>query len=137
MSKPDFSKLASDATAEHNGVWRTWTNGRADIEFLLARAGGSNDEFRIMSEKETRVFRKAGIDMAALPPSKQDEVTRKIYAHTIVKNWRGSGVDGIPFSPENCIALFEQVHTAFAFCINEATNAQNFESAVLEAEAGN
>lgn len=133
-----FAELASNTDGEISGVWKTWrhVSGKT-ISFLLARAGGNNDAFRIGAEKVTRPFRKSGIDVAELAPSVQDEITRELYARHVVKDWKGTAVDGIPYSAEACIELFTVNKDAFTFVLTEAQSAANYASAGIESEAGN
>ncbi len=136
----DFSAAKSDPTKEQGGIWRTWTNGEHEIEFLLARAGGSNVAFRTRAEELTRVYRASGVDLMRLPTDKQDALNRELYADTVVKGWRSTAFNGLDeknFNRTDLIDLFMQVPDVLIFCISEATGAANYRHAQMEAEAGN
>ena len=124
--KPNFAALATDKDKETVGVWRTWTNGDKELEFRILRAGPSNVPFRVAYEKRTRVYRNSGVNTETLAPEIQDKITREVYSETIVTDWRGSAVEGIPFSTENLLALFEQVPDTLTFVIKEANDAASF-----------
>lgn len=136
----DFSSAAPNQDTERNGVWRTWSNGTHTVEFLLARAGGSNLAFRTRAEELTRVYRRSGVDLAQLPTPKQDEINRELYADTVVRGWKSSAFGGLNrenFTKENLVHMFTVVPDTLAFAIGEATSAQNYLNETLSGEAGN
>lgn len=136
----DFSAAKTDAGREVNGVWRTWTNGTHEIDFLICRAGGANTAFRVRAEELTRVYRNSGLDMMRLPTDKQDTMNRELYADTIVKGWRSdafNGLDETNFTRENLIHLMTEVPDVLVFLITEAKEADNYRNVAMKHEAGN
>lgn len=140
MSQFDFSEAAPNTDKEVQGIWKTWSNGKHKIELLLARAGGSNTEFRIAAEEETRQYRRGFNDLAQLPPETQDAVNVKIYARHVVRDWKSTDFGGLNkenFSVDGVEYLFTKVPDTLLFVISESNQASNYANYQLERESKN
>lgn len=110
----------------------------ASFKVLIARAGGANDDFKKAIEELTRPFRRMIVnDM--LPVELENQIMHKAYATTIVRDWEGCVDEGeeLPFSVENCIAMFDKWPEFYEFVRAESNRTANFRAAAIEADAGN
>lgn len=127
-----------DLTKERDGIEITYLGPGGDGTFRVRvrRAGAENPDFHKLSEKLLRPIRRSGRDMDELPLSKQREITRQLYAHTVVLGWNEEDF-GEPFTPENAIATFEADNDFLSFVVGEAIKAHNFRRETVAEIAGN
>lgn len=135
-----------DKAAEERGIW-------VDIDgtkFKVARAGGANKAFAKLLEKLTRPHRRA-IQMEVLSPEIGESILHQAYAKCAIIAWdgvdesdilEGEIEDGkeypaLPFSAENCIALFKAQPDLFAELRAIADNAAYYRQSALEGDLGN
>lgn len=154
INKSAFAALATDASAEVNGIEVLFELGAIEIGITIARAGGKNDGFQKKSEQLTRPFRRTNVEIEQLPIAKQEEITRVLYADAIILGWRTYVTENgerkcfadvlfdddgseIPFTRDNVISVLKRIPDLLLFIVREATKYQNFRRAVRESEAGN
>ena len=140
-----FDRYQTDEKCEIEGVWITYGDG---VELLIARAGGSNGEYKRKIEKFARRH-KRDLEQNTLTEVQTLPVFHKVYSETIVLGWRTlvkgkyvdtvSNADGKPmqFNPRNCVRLFEKLPDFFKQIQDDATNLEYFKTANLEHEAKN
>ena len=139
-----FKTFGTDKTAEVNGVWIKYEG----VRFLIARAGGSNHEYRTVFNAKTKPYR-SQIDRNTLPQSEQERLTAEIFAEAIVKKVEvdvdGKWVEGIP-TPDgklvestkaNLVALFLELPELFKDLSACAADAAHFTKEEVQADAKN
>lgn len=136
-----YTAFATDPALEIDGVPVNYgknSKGQPTI-ITVARAGGRNSAHQkranVIYKPVRRQLQNENIDEDVLM-----ELTRKLYAETVVKGW--SGVEDkegqeLPFSVENCIKLFEDLPDIFLDIKKLADEMQIFRVAAVEDDAKN
>lgn len=143
-----FGPLAVDIDKESkNGVWIPVQG----VRFKCLRAGGSNARYQRANEMAYLETRKALQERVAeeedteFTPSSveyksafsrmfQDKL-RATFAETVVVGWDGvvdTEGERIPYSPEACLALFEEVPDLLDILVEEAGEGEKFLRDVIE-----
>lgn len=128
-----------DPAAEKGGAWFEFSpNGEATFRVKLRRAGTGNPDFMKKQNDLLRPYR-AGQRTpgnVTIPPEKDREIMRKLYASTIVVDWNADDF-GTPFSEAECIATFADYNDFLDWCINTANAAENYRKQEIIEAAGN
>lgn len=143
-----FSTFRTDADIEKNGVILQYgfvkkPDGKPDtkrpIGIRVARAGGANTAYLRRAEAVLKPYRRQ-IQTDTMDRGLIDEITRQLFAETIVKGWENvqdeNGED-LPFSVENCVALFTKLPELFADIQEQSQRSALFRAEIMEADAGN
>jgi hypothetical protein len=137
----------TDKKAEAEGTW-TDIDG---VRFLIARAGGANKAYincvAKLAQPHATAFR------LETPETREiaEEITRKAYSKHVVLAWDGVDENDLlaedavpaadpkplPFSPENCLALFKAQPDLFVDIMEVATKLKAYRLADREAAAKN
>src|SRR5690606_38337747 len=135
----DFDGFDDDTTDENResgeGVRVEYDDGRA---FMIHRAGGSNRKFTKLLQAKMKPHERK-LQMGTLPESVAERIMMECYAHAIVIGWDGITAKGkaVPFTPDNCIALFEAKPEVFRAIQRDANDLALFRREVQEENAGN
>lgn len=132
-----FNAYKSDETLESQGIV---LNYGKDGKFIVARAGGANKKFAKALEARGRPYRRQ-IENGTVNNEVLENLLREVFVETVILGWEGvkdqqTGED-IPFSKENCLALFEQVPNLFVDLREQATLFANFRAESIEEDAKN
>lgn len=143
-----FNTFKTDAEIEKNGVILQYgfvkkPDGKPDtsrpIGIRVARAGGANTAYLRRAEAVLRPYRRQ-IQTDTMDRGLIDELTRQLFAETVVKGWENvqdeDGTD-LPFTVENCVALFAKLPDLFTDVQEQSQRAALFRTEVMEADAGN
>jgi hypothetical protein len=112
-----YKQFKTNNKTESEGTWVTFgVDDKGDsIEFLLARAGGSNKKFLSLSEKLFKPHRRQ-LQSGSINKDLVLKLTQEIYAKTVVIDWKNVRDDQdnlFPFSVDNCIKLFNDLPEFF------------------------
>lgn len=141
-----FEMFGTDANMEKDGIILDY----GDFRVTIARAGGANTDYTKMIDRLTKPYMRA-IKAETLPNEIAEEIFRKAYAHTIVKNFevkRGENdwVAGIPqkgsaelleVNTINVMATFEELPELFNAIREDAQKHSLFRKALLDEALGN
>lgn len=147
MANP-FAMFGTDKTLEVNGIYVNY----GDFRVLVARSGGSNQEFNRLRTALAKPFLRL-IAAGTLPEEKQNELNHKLYAQAVVRGFevlqekgkKKEWVSGIPtpdgglveFNEQNLIALFNQLPDLFADLQRVAADHTQYLVDTKEAVTGN
>lgn len=129
------SLFGMDRKKEQDGVGIQFGS---TFKVLIARAGGANEDFKKAIEELTRPYRRMIVnDM--LPSELENQIMHQAYARTIVRSWENCVDEGkdVPFSVDNCVAMFEKWPEFYDFVRAESNRTANYRAAAIEADAGN
>lgn len=146
-----YETFKTDPGAEQHGIVVDY----GDARITLARAGGSNKRFQKLLREKVRPYKRA-IQTEQLPPDKQEEILREVYAEAIVLNWEQKRPDPesgeirwvkgieqeetselLPFTRENILKTFNALPDLFADLQVQAGDFTLFRAALREAAEGN
>lgn len=147
-----YKQFATDRELEKKGI----THDFGDFRVTLARAGNSNSHFIKMHELLTKPVRRL-IDQDMLPPERELEIKRTLYARTIILNWEVKEADDkvkgdkakwkqgieapdgsvLPFNEANVIAALVALPDLFVDFQIQANKMQLYLAANREADAKN
>jgi hypothetical protein len=141
-----FKTFGTDKSAEQKGVWITYD----DTRFLIARAGGSNHEYRTIFTSKTKPYRHQ-IEKGTLAQSEQEKLTAEIFAEAIIKKVQvrkdkdSAWQDGVPtesgevleLTNENVVNLLLALPELFKDIVSCANDIQFFAKAETEADVKN
>src|SRR5258708_7325682 len=136
MSKSNMAALfGTDSKKETDGIVIEY----GSIRVRIARMGGDNSKFsRIMRELAKPFKRMIAEDL--LPEEAGRKLLHGVYARSIVLEWSGvlddDGVE-LPFTVENCVAMFERWPEFFGFVEEESAKVANFRTATAEDDVKN
>lgn len=140
-----FDIFGMDPSKETEGVVLNYSDA---FWIKIARAGGSNENYKRVLADKLKPFRRA-IQTESLGEEASGRLLREAVAEGIVLNWgtgrypegAGSipGRDGqpIPFNVANVVKLFEALPDLFADVYDQASKQSLFRSAEAEVDAGN
>lgn len=143
MSKNPYAHFDTDQNAEASGVWVNY----GEFRVLLARAGGSNEDYNNAFDRKARALRRTGV-----PGTKRLElIALELLAESCVKKWEikdetGKWASGIympdtgkvePFSVQKVKDLFNQFPELAKALLAEANSVELYNAEGLEEEAGN
>lgn len=114
------------------GVWFRFRNG---MRFRCKRAGGSNDQYRRVFQREIKPFKR---QLDSLDREVQEEIFRNVYAETILVDWDGvrdKGGNEVPFTKANVKALFEALPELFVQVRDNAEDYNNYLDSLLQEDA--
>lgn len=128
-----------DPAAEKEGAWFEFSpNGETVFRVRMRRAGTGNPEFMKKQNDLLRPYR-AGQrtpGSVVIPPEKDREIMRKLYASTILVDWNADDF-GEPFTEANAIAAFAGYNDFLDWCINTSNAAENYRRQEIEDARGN
>lgn len=132
-----FGKIFStNKDVEKEGIWLTYGEG---LEVRIARAGGSNKTFAARYDVLTKPYRRL-IQMEVQDKEVMEGLMRRLYAETVVKDWKGvtdENGNEVSFSVEACVEQFEKYPDLFADVVDNSTKIANYRDEVREADAKN
>ncbi len=136
-----FKQFETSPDLERKGVLLDYGKNKdgTDIMIRIARAGGANKQYDKRMEILTKPMRRQ-IQNETVEAEAIDRVFRKVWAETVVLGWEHvQDEDGkeIPFSVDNCIALFEKLPDLFADIQEQSRKAALFRQENLEADGKN
>lgn len=141
MSKSIFEAYETDSVAEMTGV-EISPDLFPDAVFIVARAGGANEQYAKEGEKRFRPHRKA-IENGKLDSATASEIAMNLFIDTQLKGWRGiqHKVDGklvdLEFNRENAVKLLKQLPELHIELQKKAQLMQTFQRAETEADSKN
>ena len=108
-----FKQFETNPDLERKGVLLDYGKNAdgTDIMIRIARAGGANKQYDKRMEILTKPMRRQ-IQNETVEAESIDRVFRKVWAETVVLGWehvQDEQGKEIPFSVDNCIALFEKL----------------------------
>ena len=144
-----YERFRTDKNLEKNGIVIDYCEFRVTI----ARAGSANPKFVREHEKLTKPVRRL-IEQEALPRDRELSINRELYAKAVILNWevKETGKDGketwkqgiegadgsiLPFTEENVMATFENLHDLFVDLQIQANTMKLFLASNREADAKN
>lgn len=136
-----YKQFRTDEGLERTGILLEYgmtTDGKP-ICIKIARAGGSNKAYERMLEAEVKPYRRL-IQNETIEAAVVNRIMRRVYARTVVIGWENvQGEDGkdIPFSPEACEKLFEDLPELFADIQVSAQKSALFRAEIREEDAKN
>lgn len=141
MSKSSIAAVfATDAAKENDGIVIQYGDR---LKVKIARAGGANERFSIVTEEKTRSYRRM-IEAELLPRDMDKQLTREIFAEAVLLGWEGYVADvddkdspEIPYTPERGVQEFIDNPDFLSFIIAESRRAANFRKKELKDSAGN
>lgn len=131
-----YGQFMMDAERERGGIWVDY--GQAG-RFLVARAGGENEDFTKALERLTKQHRKT-IDLGLLDRAVGDKIIRQAYAEAVIRDWEnvtGPGGEPLPHTVENAVRLFTDLPVLFEALIEDSKNVALFRKALREEAAKN
>lgn len=136
-----FKQFETSPDLERKGVLLDYGKNAdgTDIMIRIARAGGANKQYDKRMEILTKPMRRQ-IQNETVEAESIDRVFRKVWAETVVLGWehvQDEQGKEIPFSVDNCIALFEKLPDLFADIQEQSRKAALFRQANLEADGKN
>ncbi|MCC6425645.1 MAG: hypothetical protein IT435_02370 [Phycisphaerales bacterium] len=147
----EIGKTRLDMDAVRNGVWTEFVLPGVDgepveVSLRLALAdAGVNTAYKEALKKSLEPFErllalyKKGSDIPPALSKKINDVGRQVFVEQIVTDWKGpmKGDKPQPYSPEGCLALFNEYPELLAQAEGEATKFSRYRTAILEEAAGN
>jgi hypothetical protein len=141
-------RFKTDTTLEQKGVGIQFppNDDNSIPEFFICRASRSNPGYQKVADRIFKPFRRAQ-EMGALPESKNQELTRQVFAEAGLIGWKNvllsdvmndDSLEGFAeYSVENAIALLKNLPEVYGRLIELATSHETFMAAVNEADAKN
>ncbi|MCH9732827.1 MAG: hypothetical protein K0U84_24740 [Actinomycetia bacterium] len=132
----DLSKLDDYLTSEDlekDGIWMENFTGGIDIK--IRRAGGANRKYTHALLAAVKPYKKRRTGLDDLDPDISDKLLRRVYARTIVVDWRGvTGKDGkeIECTPEAVEELFKLVPELMRDVMELASSPRTFNEHQIE-----
>lgn len=144
-----YKTFGTNDAAETQGI----TVDYGDSRFLIARAGGANQQFKKNFAAKIKPYRRQ-IDNNTIDDSVATRLMAESYAETVILGWQSKiknedgeevwvdtleGPDGqaMPFTKENCTKLLMDLPELFTDLQHMAGQAANFREAELEEDAKN
>jgi hypothetical protein len=126
--------FGTNTDLEREGVWETF----GDVAIRIASAMAGNPEFVKAQERVFRSKRRL-IEADALSIAQFQELTVKVYAEAIVKDWRNLTFKGeeLPYSRENCVRVLTALPALLDAIAKIANSRGTFQGRDLEADAKN
>jgi hypothetical protein len=124
-----------DAEKEARGVWLPI----GPYQFLIARAGGHNTEFKKLAAKKFKPYAVA-INNETLPEGIALDLLVEVFVETVVLDWKDVGDENgneLPYSKETAKKMLAELPDLMAEIREAASKISNFRSDNLEAAAGN
>lgn len=119
--------FTADNDLENNGFLYSYP--KTDLKFTVARAGGTNIEYRKVLGEVTQKF--VDFSEGEFRLSAEDDLKAmiEVYSRTIIRGWENLEVDGVavPFSVENCITVLTRFPQLYYDISLQATNPNNYE----------
>jgi hypothetical protein len=126
-----FDDFEMDENLESGqGVALDYDDGRT---IIIHRAGGSNKKFERVLRAAMKPHQRK-FNLGTISPEKERELLIDVYAKAVVIGWSGITANGteVPFTPENCAALFKAYPDLFQDVRDAATQLSNFRKAEKE-----
>jgi len=130
-----YNALKTDPAAEQDGIVLDF----GDFTVTVARAGGENEKFKKALRRRMDKHKRA-IQFESLPEEVANRILAECYAEAVVLGWEGvcdEQGNEIPYSPEACMKLLQELPEFFATIREEASKISNFLVAKRKATAGN
>lgn len=135
MSKSIASLFRTDAALETEGINVDYGEYGS---FKIARAGGKNQAFQNMMDRLMQPHRgQMRVSGGKIDDSIMESIMRKCFANTVILDWSLTDEEGqaIPFTPERCEQLLEDLPDLFLDLIKVAQDRTNFLAEVRAADA--
>ena len=136
-----YKTFKTNKNLETDGVtvnYGTNSNGEK-IEFLIARAGGSNTKFARLLEAKMKPYRRQ-IQTDTMDPKVAKQLTLEVFAKTIILGFSGvedeNGV-ALPYSYENVIKLMTDLPDLYADLQAMSQEISVFREAVIQEDVKN
>lgn len=136
-----YEQFATDKSFEKQGIvleYGTNKDGKP-IRIRIARAGGSNQKFAKVLERETKPYRRQ-LQNETLDEEIGTAVQRRVYARAVILGWENvEDLNGQPlaFNEENIIKLLTDLPDLFADIREQASKSALFRAEALEVESKN
>lgn len=133
-----YAMFASDKALEAKGIWLDF----GAFKIRVARAGGSNQKFRIALEQKLRPYQ-LQMKTGTMDNEQALRLLAEAYAETVVLGWEGvtdSEGKAMAFTQENVVKLFTDLPELFNEVQEQAGKLANFRALEQEeaaAEVGN
>lgn len=136
-----YEKFGTNKQKEVDGVWLEYGQNAdgTKIRFLVARAGGRNQQFEKVADFVYKPVRRR-IKMEDIEPSELRVLTQQIFARAVVKDW--SGVrdregNELQFNEQNFLAVMGDLQDLWEDIKEFAETMSNYMVSSLEADAKN
>jgi len=126
-----YNVYGTDSNKEVDGVW---IPGAGGTQFLLARAGGSNQKFKSLMARKMRPHRRS-FDRGFLDNEVANEVLLRVFSRTVLLGWKGvfdQNGKRISFTIENAENLMRALPDLFRELYDASSDQSNFSN--LESE---
>lgn len=140
-----YKQFETDTTLEKKGIVLDYGPFRVTI----ARAGGANDRYAKVLERESKPYRRA-LETQTMDATIALKMMYKVYAESIVLNWEvlqknksyKKGIEGpkgnlLPFTKDNVIATFMALQDLYLDIFDQAQLSALFRQEDLDGEAKN
>lgn len=136
-----FTQFKSDPELEKSGIVLLYgkNSKNQNIEFKIARAGGSNTQYLKALDIESKPYRRL-IQNETMDRDVGQEIMRKVFAKAVLKGWSGvedENGESIEFSVANAIKLFEDLPDLFNDIQEQAQKGALYRADIRELEAKN
>ncbi len=131
-----YDKFGTDANLEKTGI--ELDLGESGL-FVLARAGGANEQFQKRFEALTKPHRRT-IQAGVMDNSIAEGILARVYAECVILRWeRVTGPDGQPleFTVDNAMKLLTDLPDLFKVIQETASEASMYRAIEREADSGN
>lgn len=143
-----FQQFAMDRKAEAEGIW---IQTDESTQFRIARRGRNNKRWRQMLDAETKPYQ-AQIKSETLDPEVDNRISTKVFAHTLLLDWRGvkddkyrvfaaeehDGDNGtVKYTPERGIRLLTALPELYDLLSENAGKAANYRELQIEEDSKN
>lgn len=136
-----YEKNQTDSEKEKDGARFEYDLNSKDekIVFIVAREGGRNLHYQKVAEQIFKPYRRQ-IQHGQINPQTLDSLLAEVYSKTVVKGWEGvedENNNSLPFSPENCLKLLNDLPVVFDAIKEFARDYTRFLIEEAEADAKN
>lgn len=131
-----YDYFKTDANMERTGIWIDYGSAGS---FLVARAGGKNQKFNQVLQRENRQ-NKFKIDNDLMGAEEGQQLLIQVFAETVILDWENvRGPDGelMACTRDNIVKLFTDLPDLFDDVRKQAMTVANFREKELEDSAKN
>lgn len=136
-----FQQFKGDEKSEKEGIVLLYGKNSKDenIEFRIARAGGTNTRYLKALEHKSKPYRRQ-IQNNSMDLEMSQQLMRDVFAEAVLLGWTGvedADNNPIEFTVTNAKQLFKDLPDLFADIQEQANNASLFRASLLDDEAKN
>ena len=136
-----YSQFKTDPEMEKSGVWVEYgENSKGEpIRFLIARAGGANEQYMKVLEAKAKPFRRQ-IQTEVIERKTLEKITRETFALTCLKGWENvEDANGNPmaYTAENVVKLLADLPELSTDLQEQATRVALYREMIQQEDLGN